>query len=71
MVAEFSAKPVPRPMQARLHAAERDTGNGRDLFIAESFEVGEIDDHPVPIRQGLQCRGEIGVQLVSECLVFG
>jgi hypothetical protein len=37
MVAEFGAKPA---------------GNGRDLFIAESFKAGEIDDHPVPILAG-------------------
>ena len=69
--AEFSAKPVPGPMQARLHAAERDAGKGGDLLVAEPLEVGEIDNHPVPVREGAQRRGEIGVQQAPDDLVFG
>jgi hypothetical protein len=71
VTAKFTAKFVPGPMQARLHAAERDAGNGRDLPIAKSFQAGKIDNHPVPVRQGPQCCGEIGVQQATEYLVFG
>ena len=71
MIAELAAKPVPGPVQARLHAAERDTGDGGDLPVAESFEVGEVDDHAVPFRQGLQGRREVAVKLAPEYLVLG
>ena len=71
MAAEFGAKPIPGPVQARFHAAERDAGQGGDLLVTESFEVGEVDNRPVPVRQGPQCRGEIGVKQAPDYLVFG
>jgi hypothetical protein len=37
--AEFGAKPVSGPMQARLHATKRDAGEGGDLLVAESLEI--------------------------------
>ena len=69
--AEFGAKPVPGPMQARLHATERNAGKGGDLLVAESLEIGEIDNHPVPVREGAQRRSEIGVQQAPDHQVFG
>jgi hypothetical protein len=68
---EFRAEPVPGPMQARLHAAERDAGTGGDLTVAEPLEVGKIDDDPVPVRQFPQCRDHIGIQQAPDHLVFG
>jgi len=58
-------------MQARLHATKRDAGEGGDLLVAESLEVGEIDNYPVPVREGPQRRGEIGVQQAPDHQVFG
>jgi hypothetical protein len=69
--AEFGAKPVPGPMQARLHASERDAGKSGDLLVAESLEVGEIDNQPVPVREGPQRRREIGAQQAPDHQVFG
>ena len=71
IAAEFSTEPLPGPVQAGLHAADRDTGDGGDLLVGEALEVGEKDDRTVPVRQGSQRRGEIGTQPGSEQLVFG
>ncbi len=58
-------------MQARLHATERDAGKGGDLLVAESLEVGEIDNYPVLVREGPQRRGEIRAQQAPDHQVFG
>ena len=49
-------------MQGRLHSTERYAGKDRDLTVAESFDVGEMNNHPVPVRQCPQCSGQIRVQ---------
>jgi hypothetical protein len=58
-------------MQGRLHAAERDACDGGDLPAAEAFEVGEIDNDPVPVGQCPTRRDHIGVQQAPDHLVFG
>jgi hypothetical protein len=34
----------------------------RDLTVAESFDVSEMNNHPLPVQQCPQCCGQIRVQ---------
>jgi hypothetical protein len=62
MTAQSGAQSAADPMQGRVHSTERDAGTDRDLTVTESFDVGEMNNHPLPVWHCPQCCGQIRVQ---------